>query len=338
MTGLNPSQVIVDSVPTPWLESVTPSTAANTDINTSASSLPIVQTQTASSRPSYRRPIITSTPPQPSWASQSVSSAPTPVTSPAIPFILLDISSSSRTGIYNVPAGLECNNTVAIDDSLYTPVIDVPSNFVISAEHSKLIPYFAWRLFNDRIFNPKRSNHNLFTGLPTSIISPFKVPSAATKSVLSGTSTSYQYAYNPNRVNIDRCYYVNVLIGTTRKAIFVRDHIIYTYPDLSIVGDRVDDRDINAVPIILIALCSNRDQRIDEPFNLEKSVLVVNSDPDKQAMMRPFTRYIKLYKESGVKNILYTQDPNAYIFGNIQEEKPLMSRKQTEAYIKESLI
>jgi hypothetical protein len=68
-----------------------------------------------------------------------------------------------------------------------------------------------------------------------------------------------------------------------------------------------------------------------------KAVLLVNSNPVDQHLMKPFNKYIKLYKELGVKNVLYTQTPEYYIFNNSIEKTPLMRKDKMEEYIEEFL-
>ncbi len=204
-----------------------------------------------------------------------------------------------------------------------TTVLDtnyIPSNHNISLKHSKLIPYCIWRIFN-RCLSTDIPSFNI----PTSNVNTYRITTASIKYYLSEINT-----FNETRSN-----YVNVKIGAIRLPIFIRNHMIYTYDITSI--NELNSANVDLKPIILLALCNGRDQELYKEFNIETSVLVVNSDPAIQHLMRPFNRYIKEYKENGVKNVLYTQNPNYYILNNSVEKAPLMTKVKMNTYIEEFL-
>ena len=111
--------------------------------------------------------------------------------------------------------------------------------------------------------------------------------------------------------------------------------MIYTYDIIDIT--ELNSANVDLKPILLLVLCNGRDQELYKKFNLETSVLLVNSDPATQHLMRPFNKYIKEYRENGVKNVLYTQNPNYYVFDNLIEKAPLMTKVKMNAYIEEFL-
>jgi len=202
------------------------------------------------------------------------------------------------------------------NDALYF----LPSDYRISLKYSKLIPYYAWRIFNYGVINKDK-----FIYLPTINHTLQRFPTAGINNVLS--------IININE-NISGTY-VNVKINNTFLPIFVKSHLIYTYNVTNL--EELLTADPNIKPTILMVLCNSRDQELHKDFNIDTAVLLVNSDPDIQYLMRPFIKYIKIYKEAGVKNVLYTQNPNHYIFDNLIEKTKLMNQVKLKEYIDQFL-
>lgn len=203
----------------------------------------------------------------------------------------------------------------------------LPSKYIISLKNSKLIPYFAWQCFNHINFSNISIDGNMIS-LPTNINyinSHYSrhMPLSSLKYVLSGQSGRYR------TINvITPTFYIN--INGTRHRIRAREHFMYSpeYPNI-LENNVVDDVE----PIIMIALCSSRDQNKMEPFNVNKSILVVNTNQEYAPLMKPVNKYIKLYKENGIKNILYTDNPNYYIFDQNVEKIDLMRKSDKEEYL-----
>jgi len=210
-------------------------------------------------------------------------------------------------------------NNPFIDIDKYYP----SSEYVISLKHSKLIPYWVFKTFNN-IYYDEVNSDELYIHLPTCDLYVTKISTAQIVRILDETSQSI-------RTNSK---YVLVAIGGTKYPIFIKNHIIYTYNILEI-KELQDKKDLK--PIILVCLCGSRDQKLKEKFDLNKAVLLVNSNPVDQHLMKPFNKYIKLYKELGVKNVLYTQTPEYYLFNNSIEKTPLMRKDKMEEYIEEFL-
>jgi hypothetical protein len=215
-----------------------------------------------------------------------------------------------------------------INDSSIEVVRDInylPTNYRISLKYSKLIPYYIWRLFYG--YSSEMLKNDSFINVPTNNVNTCRKPTVAVKHLLSYISTS---SYT-NRIS----NYVTVKIGNIRYPIFIRNHMIYTYDIIDI--NELNSASVDLKPILLLVLCNGRDQELYKKFNLETSVLLVNSDSATQHLMRPFNKYIKEYRENGVKNVLYTQNPNYYVFDNLIEKAPLMGKVKMNAYIEEFL-
>lgn len=216
-------------------------------------------------------------------------------------------------------------NIKDIDEKLLGITISniLPSKYIISLKNSKLIPYFAWQCFNHGNFS-NISVDGTMIPLLTNYNNTRQIPLSSLKYVLSGQSSNYRAINISNPI-----FYVTA--NSTRHRIRAREHFIYSseYPNFITGNDILEDVE----PIIMIALCSSRDQNKMEPFDINKSILVVNTNENYAPLMKTVNKYVKLYKENGIKNILYTDDPNYYIFDHNVEKINLMRRSDKEEYL-----
>ena len=213
-------------------------------------------------------------------------------------------------------------------------VQSLPSDYFISYSYSKLLPYFSLVNFNalasqnrNNPYNfPKIEEQELFCPIPiSSVYGRWK-----RSSEVAHTICNIDECHTSNAVNIR---YRDENGNIVNKPIFLSSHFIYTYRSANIENARSLSIPRDEAPIVLMSLCTSRDYEMFNEFSLNRSILLVNSDPQYRDIVKPFNKYIKYYREAGVKNLLYSENPNHYLFPDVNIKRNVFSKAKLDEII-----
>lgn len=197
----------------------------------------------------------------------------------------------------------------------------IASNYNISYLFSKLIPLFIVNHFLYLKKNLHINYEECFTTLPFH-------PEIYTQKIIYRNIYTI-LSYNSSFKSISNFHLSEYRFSNENNIykFIVTTHCIFTYDEINYPQNTHNELSrkivsVNTKPVILLCLCFSRDifdnikKHNDHNYyigDLNRAVLVVNNNPKYTLFQKKLNRIIKRYKEDGIENILYTEDPSKYI-------------------------